>query len=262
MNGTAIASPHGTLWVRESGQPGPPLVCLHGFSLHGQMFATLAQQHELPFRILAPDLPGHGRTTVSPADLPTTVESLGMWLDRLKGRFPVLGYSQGGRIALHLARRRPDLVSRLVLVSAGTGLAEPQRTTRRMADEALAGRIESEGIARFLDAWLSHPLTGTGRLTASAAAADRRLRAENAASGLAAALRGLGQGAMDQIDPAELKIPTLWVAGALDERYAADAQVSARRAAGRAVVIDGAGHNIVAERPGEIAGIATEFLSS
>ena len=51
------------------------------------------------------------------------------------------------------------------------------------------------GVSVFLDNWLARPLTLTASLDDEAANADRALREENSAAGLAAALRGLGQGA-------------------------------------------------------------------
>lgn len=258
MDLALVSVPHGVLAVRSTILGGTPLVCLHGFTSHGGSFAAFADLLDRP--VLAPDLPGHGRTALSRIDVDTTLAALAAWMERGPGRAPVLGYSQGGRIALHLALHRPDLVSAVVLVSAGTGLTGEVQESRRRQDEALATRIERDGIAAFLDGWLADPIIGTGRLDESAVAADRRLREENSAAGLAAALRGLGQGVVPSMDPAAIQAPSLWIAGGEDPRYATLATHAAAAAGGRAEIISGAGHNLIAERPVVVADLVMAFL--
>ena len=102
-----------------------------------------------------------------------------------------VGYSMGGRYALHVALRHPGLVRRLVLVSATGGIDDPRdRAARRQADEALAAKVETEGVAAFVAWWLERPLFAT--LPAEAAAVDSRLG--GTAAGLAASLRLAGTG--------------------------------------------------------------------
>jgi len=254
-----VAGPSGHLAVRSTNGTGSPLVCLHGFTLHGGMFAGLAALLGRP--VLAPDLPGHGRTTIAPVDLPTTTGALTDWLADGPGRSTVLGYSQGGRIALHIAAHHPDLVASLVLVSTTPGLAPAERTARRRDDAALAARLESDGLATFLDRWLAHPTIGSRRVDAATAVADRRLRTENTAAGLAAALRGLGQGATPPVDLAGLATPTLWIAGGDDTRYADIAEAAARATGGELSVVPGAGHNLVLERPDALVGLINRFAA-
>ncbi|HEY5888963.1 MAG TPA: alpha/beta fold hydrolase, partial [Acidimicrobiales bacterium] len=222
---------------------------LHGFGLHGGQFAPLARAGG--WQVAAPDLPGHGLTTVDPADLDTTIDALARWLSR-SGRRRVLGYSQGGRLALHLAWRHPDLVTSLVVVSAGPGLDEDDRTARAVADAAVADLIERDGIAAHLDGWLDHPVFGTRRLDVATRAADRALRLENTAAGLAAARRRLGQGALPRVTVDDLAVPVLWVAGGLDPGYVATMATAAESRGDHVVVVPGVGHNVVAEAPGAL----------
>src|SRR5436190_1911294 len=88
------------------------------------------------------------RTTCS-RTRPSSANGGGAWL----------GYSMGGRIALHVALGHPDDVSRLVLVGATPGIVDPiDRATRCEADEALAAMVERVGVDAFLEQWLAQPL--------------------------------------------------------------------------------------------------------
>lgn len=103
-----------TLHVDRIGS-GPDLVMLHGWGLHGGLFAPvldgLAQRHT----VHVVDLPGHGRSRDSGA------AGLGDWAERVSALVPDgatwLGWSLGGLVALHAALRVPSPVSGLVLVS-------------------------------------------------------------------------------------------------------------------------------------------------
>lgn len=250
------------LEVRRYGE-GPPLVALHGFTLTGAQFEPLGTH--LGRSILAPDLPGHGGTRVAPVDLSTTTAALALWLEGLDPPLPVLGYSMGGRIALSLALDRPDVVERLVVVSSGPGITDSFSRAMRIAEDSeLAERIHRGGMQRFLDEWLSGPVTSTSSVAEAARLSDRAVREENSPAGLAAAISGLGQGAFpylgDRLD--ELAMPLLTISGSRDERYSEQTEAMATAAPqGRHVVIEGAGHNVVLEAPGELADIVNQFLS-
>jgi 2-succinyl-6-hydroxy-2,4-cyclohexadiene-1-carboxylate synthase len=253
-----MATPAGTLAVRRFAGVPPGIVALHGFGLHGGQFAALARA--AGWQVDAPDLPGHGLTAVEPVDLDTAIDVLSRWLAR-SGRRHLLGYSQGGRLALHLAWRNPHLVASLVVVSAGPGLDEEARATRAVADDAVADRIERDGVAAYLDGWLDHPVFGTRRLDGATRAADRALRLENTAAGLAAARRGLGQGALPEVAVEKLAVPVLWVAGGLDPAYVATMTAAAGSRGDPVVVVPGVGHNVVAEDPGALVGAIKAWIA-
>jgi 2-succinyl-6-hydroxy-2,4-cyclohexadiene-1-carboxylate synthase len=249
------------LAIRRFGA-GPPLVALHGFTLTGAQFAPLADH--LDRSILAPDLPGHGGTTLTPIDLPTTIDGLARMLGNLNPPVPVVGYSMGGRIALSLALDRPDLVERTVMVSAGPGIEDSYaRTMRASEDEELADRIRRGGMSRFLDEWLTSPVTSTTSVDEALRRADRVVREENTAAGLSAALHGLGQGTSPYLGArlGELAMPLLTISGGRDVRYTElAAGLAAAVPDGRHAVIPGAGHNVILEAPQELATVVEEFL--
>ena len=169
----------------------------------------------------------------------------------------------GGRLCLHLALARPDLAERLVLVGTTAGLDRAEdRAARRAADEALARRLETDGVAAFVEQWLAQPLFAT--LPAAAAGRDDRLR--NTAAGLAASLRLAGTGSMEPLwdRVSELTMPVLVVAGELDSAYTTAGRrlVTAIGTNATMVGLPGAGHACHLERPELFAAIVGDWLSA
>lgn len=220
------------------------------------MFETLATA--VPFSVAAPDLPGHGSTT-TPVALDPTVAAISRLL-QTTGPGPLLGYSQGGRIALTVAAVHPHLVTALIVVSATPGLSGEAQEVRREADEVLASHIVDIGVDSFLRDWLEDPLVGTVHLTPEQRNRDSSYRAVNTAAGLAAALRGLGQGAVPAVEPRSLGMPVLWVSGSRDEKYTTLAATAAASSGQLHVTVD-AGHNVVAAAPHQLGVVVTDFLN-
>lgn len=137
------------------------------------------------------------------------------------GRATYVGYSMGGRLALQLAIDRPDLVTHLVLVSAGLGIADTdERADRVVHDRRQAERVHELGVTAFLDEWVRQPLFAT--LPPDAAMLDERADAMSA-DRLAHQLIGLGQGTMAPLHDrlGSVRAPTTVVVGARDPRYTA-----------------------------------------
>jgi len=239
------------------------VAALHGFSLTGEQFVPVGSRS---VQFHAPDLPGHGRTRIDPVDVPTTVSVLGDWLRSFDEPVPLVGYSQGGRIALLVALEYPDLVDRLGLISASPGIAnEADREARRNRDGILADRIRTIGLDAFLDEWLQGSITGTSHLSEEVQRADRMARSENTPVGLASALRGFGQGSQPFVGDrlSELEMPVLTISGARDEKYThLAAEIAASTRNGQHLSIPGAGHNVVLEAPEELAAVIAEFCGS
>jgi 2-succinyl-6-hydroxy-2,4-cyclohexadiene-1-carboxylate synthase len=170
-------------------------------------------------------------------------------------RFALVGYSMGGRAALHVALAMPERVRRLVLVSASAGIDDAgERAARRVADDALALEIERNGIEWFVDRWAKVPLfAGDPDWVRDEVAEDER-RATPAA--LAACLRGLGPGAMtpmwDRLG--ELAMPVAILAGERDGGYVDHARRLAAAIEHAALeIVPGAGHRLALEAPDAVA---------
>ncbi len=250
----------GTLWVRTHGHRPTSVVALHGFTLHGDMFKTLAD--ELGETIQAPDLPGHGRTNIDPISMETAVAAIVELLRQAPKPPLLLGYSQGGRVALHVALDHPELVGALVLIATSPGLGERARKLRAVADDGLAARIEQIGTERFIEEWLANPLTATDRVPSATREADRQIRLENTAAGLAGALRGMGQASVPESREriATLPMPVSFIAGRRDTTFSAlAAEMSGLRNA-RPVLVNGAGHNVILDAPQAVAATVRNLL--
>ncbi len=245
----------------ESRGEGRRLALIHGFTQSGRAWGPAGEALSARYRILAIDAPGHGRSAQVEAGLPGGADLMAEAV-AAGGPAAWLGYSMGGRYALHVALRHPDVVDRLILVSTTAGIDDPsEREARRRSDEALAGRLEAEGVEAFVRWWLAQPLFAT--LPPEAAQLESRL--EGRASGLAASLRLAGSGSQTPLWDrlAELDMPVLVVAGALDHQYTARAERLVRSIGVNATVaiMDGAGHSCHLEKPDEFVGIVTGWLS-
>jgi 2-succinyl-6-hydroxy-2,4-cyclohexadiene-1-carboxylate synthase len=228
---------------------GDRVVLVHGFTQTERSWdrvaARLAQRHT----VVTIDAPGHGESSGVRADVPAAAALLGA----VGGPATYVGYSMGGRLCLQLAVDQPDLVRRLVLVSATAGIDDAaEREARRQADEQLAASVERNGVDAFLDRWLALPLFAT--LPRDAAALDDRRR--NTAEGLASSLRLVGAGTQEPLWDRlpELSMPVLLLVGALDTKYVALAERMAQliRAA-ELQVVESTGHAVHLEAPDAFA---------
>lgn len=269
MSGDLIAVPAGHhLYVRDEGR-GPAVLFLHGFTGSGESMKDLADR--LPgFRRIRVDLLGHGRSECPPAgplwSMEQTIEDLTSVLDSLGiQRVHVIGYSMGARIGLALSLRRPEVVDRCVWIGARAGIRDAEdRAARVRADEALAARIEAEGVEAFVDFWMALPLFASQeRLGAEALAVAREARLQNRPEALARSLRGVGAGAQpalfDRLQA--LDSATLFVAGEEDPRFVALGRDLATHApGGRFEAVPEAGHAVHLEAPDAFAALARSFL--
>ena len=247
---------------------GVPVTLLHGFTLSGRSWQEVMSKMPGGWRWVVPDLRGHGATRI-PTGAPCTMDAclgdLEMIWDHLGiERTHLVGYSMGGRLALHVAARRPERLLSLLTIGAHAGLEEAAREGRRQGDEALAQRIEKDGLEPFVDYWGSLPLlAGVERRGPAFTAQLRAERMGNHVAGLAKSLRGMGAGRMEPVwdELATLTCPCTFVAGQLDHGYVA----STRRLAstvvnGRVEVVLRAGHAAHLERPEAFARILTAHL--
>ena len=231
-----------------------PLLLLHGFTQTGRGWGEVIRHLSAErYRPIAPDLRGHGAAAQRrPIDFACCVEDVA----GLAGEpFVLAGYSMGGRLALHVALAHPERVTRLVLVSTTAGIEDAaERAWRRETDAALAAWMKTCTMEAVADRWAGQPLfAGQPRRAAAMARADR-LR--NDPIHLAAALRGLGTGAMAPRGSRrrELSMPVTVLAGEHDAKFATLARRLADGIADATLrLVPGAGHALHLEAPVAVA---------
>jgi 2-succinyl-6-hydroxy-2,4-cyclohexadiene-1-carboxylate synthase len=234
------------------------VVLLHGFSgTHRAWDGVVARLDPERYLPVAVDLPGHGAAAyVRGADgraitFDSCVEHV---LAHGPERFALVGYSLGGRIALHVALVAPERLSRLVLVSTSAGIEDPdERARRRLSDERLAEELESAPFEDFIERWRAQPLFADEPPEAGSLARDDQRR--NRPDALAAALRGIGSGEMTPLWDrlAELPIPVTVLVGARDEKYQRLGQRMVELLPDARLVLAPGGHGLPLENPAAVA---------
>ncbi|GAB2820971.1 3-oxoadipate enol-lactonase [Actinoallomurus bryophytorum] len=202
------------MYVEESGD-GPTVVLLHAMGFAHDMwdpqFARLADR----FHVVAPDLPGYGRTP-GPFSFDTAVRELtGL---AAAGPVHLCGVSLGARVALRFAAERPAAVASLFL--SGCGVRAPRGlAVRRAALRAVPERF------------FTRESTGAGKAVTLQSCL---------------ALAGLDLSGC----PPKVGAPTLVTCGSKDTAYLADARELAAGIDGAELrVIAGVGHVWNRERP-------------
>lgn len=152
----------------ESGE-GPPLILLHGLYGSGTNWRGIARHFESDYRVLLPDLRGHGQSPAHPdMDYRRMADDVVALMDRAGlEQARVVGHSMGGKVAMTLALCHPARVERLGVVDIapiaydhgaehGGIIAALQQldtdhlSSRAEADAALAPAIPSTLVRQFL----------------------------------------------------------------------------------------------------------------
>jgi 2-succinyl-6-hydroxy-2,4-cyclohexadiene-1-carboxylate synthase len=237
------------------------VVLLHGFTHTGASWDPVVAALGERYRALAPDIRGHGSASDR---VPVTLEAvLGDLAGVAPPRLTLVGYSMGGRIALHAALALGPRIDRLVLIGASPGIAEAaEREARRADDDALADEIEDLDIEAFARRWAQTPVLAEQPPAVLAAVHVDRLR--NRPAGLARALRGLGTGALPSLWDrlGEIAVPVALITGERDAKFRAIAgEMAAAVPDASVVVVPGAGHAVHLEVPDAVAGVISAGLA-
>lgn len=240
---------------------GARVVALHGFAGHAESWSAVGSAlADRSFEAIT--LFGH-----EPTRPPSVIIAFEDEVDRVAAAIrgmgaPVrlCGYSMGGRIALGLLATAPELIESAVVIGAHPGLtSDVERQQRIAGDEVWVRILEDEGIEPFTAKWQAQPLFASqGRLPADRLAQQRAVRLRHDPHGLALAMSSLGLGRMpsywDALDRAH--VPVHLVVGGEDSKFAALAARMKERlpsALGTVHVVEGAGHNVLLERPERLA---------
>ena len=245
------------LYLRQAGI-GTPFLLIHGLLVNGDMFAPVFDTFARRYRVLAPDLRGHGHSKhLAP---PYTVEQhaydLALLLKSLSiSSAIVLGYSQGGAVAQQLAIDYPNLVSRLILACT---FAYNQITLQ----EKLEGKItpwlirllSTNQLARMTTRVMTGLTPGQAQWLETMIASNEKLRMVEATKAM---LRFDSRARLRDV-----RCPTLIIAGANDSAVPLHhAKMLAQGISGAKLhVVPNAGHEMIFTHAQELVDVVQMFL--
>lgn len=231
----------------------PAAVLLHGagmdhtaWALHDRWFAHHG------FSVLAPDLPAHGRSSGAPLK---TIAEMADWTAALMtaagaAKARLVGHSMGSLVALETAARHPSRVTGLTLIATSAKMAVGP-------DLLKAAETNDHDAVDMVSIWGLGFQAGLGGSLAPGLwmhGGAQRLLEQSKAGVLFADLAACNayNGALDAA--AKVKVPTTVILGERDMMTPAKAgkTLAAAFADCRTVVLDGAGHMMMAERPDEV----------
>ena len=234
----------------------PPLLLLHslGTSLH--VWDATARALAGPFRVIRPDLRGHGLTQVTPgpysipgmaADVLALLDTMGV--DQLH----VAGLSIGGLIAQSIAHQAPGRVSSLILCDTALAIPPPQPWRDR------AALVRTQGMGAVVDTVMARWVTPSF-MDAPAALGLRAMLLRTDSEGYASAAEAIAEADFTEATAA-LQVPTLVLVGEHDESTPiSSAQALADALRGTMHVLPGAAHIPTVEVPDLVTGAIRRFL--
>jgi 2-succinyl-6-hydroxy-2,4-cyclohexadiene-1-carboxylate synthase len=237
---------------------GLPLLLIHGFTGTNKSFDVVSKYMQQYFKVVRIDLVGHGKSmTYNEADysFENSINSIISIIDKLNLRkVNVLGYSLGGRIAMHLASGFQKKINKLILCSASYGLDNLEEKKKRInSDQKLINLLEKKGIKDFVNHWESIPLWDfEKKLPLEKRIKHKIIRLENNPLGLSMNLKHQGQGNQNNLLPELQKInnKTLILYGENDEKYEnLSKKISNSIRKSKTMMVPESGHNIILENP-------------
>jgi pimeloyl-[acyl-carrier protein] methyl ester esterase len=233
-----------TLHIDKLGHGRQPLVLLHGWAMHGGVFAPLVEALAAQCTLYVVDLPGHGHSRA--CGLPLEPHAIARAIATATPPAPWLGWSLGGLVALTAALDLPTQVRGLAMLCATPRFVRdadwPHGSDAALVHQ-LALDLETDYHAT-LERFLALEAMGSGDPKAEL----RRLRTEVFERG-EPELRVLqeGIGLLERSDLRgrlpQLAVPSAWIAGRRDRLVPPAAMAwSADRCGGRFVEIPSAGH--------------------
>lgn len=247
----------------ESAGEGVPIVLLHAFPLSGAMWRAELERFAHVGRVIAPDLPGFGKSKRQDApSISLMASAVAALLDRLSAEEPVIlgGLSMGGYVAFEFVRQFPDRVRALGLFATR---AAPDTPEARAARVKTAQKIQREGLPALAASILPR-LLGRSTLASkpSLVEAVRAAMLSNDPAGVVASLQAMaGRNDSTPLLPS-LTCPTLVVSGEEDILIPRAETERLQRCIPGALldVIPGAGHLVNLEQPGLFHEVVERWL--
>lgn len=245
----------------------PPIIFLHGFMGNCRIWIPSFHLIADSTYCVALDLPGHGNTEadLGRLDFDSLADAIIGFIDDHDLSTPLLvGYSLGGRVALHTALRHPGHFRGLVVESTSPGIEdETERKTRFEQDSIWAEKLRGGDMRAFLTDWYRQPVFSY--LGTEVIEKIINKKSSNDPHQLADAMLKLSQGLQtplwDRLP--EWTKPTLLVTGELDVKYCRILEKAHTLIPNSTLsIIPGAGHIVHLEQPEDFIRVLKSFLDS
>jgi pimeloyl-ACP methyl ester carboxylesterase len=245
--------------------PGPVVVLLHGFPLDHTMWEYQKGSIGAQYRVITPDLRGHGKTAAPDGIYPIDdmADDVLETLDALKITEPFVlgGLSMGGYVALSIAVRQPKRIRGLILMDtrATADTAETARVREDLARQVeISGSVES--VVEAMLPVLFAPATRARHADLIARVGDRMFQTNP--RGVVGTLRGLARRPDRTGDLGRITVPSLVLVGEDDAITPPDASRKLAEAVpgARFVTIPDAGHLAPLENPTASNAAILQFL--
>jgi pimeloyl-ACP methyl ester carboxylesterase len=163
MTSSGHIDANGVSYYYEIHGKGEPLLLLHGGLGTIDMFEPVLPALAEGRQVIAVDLHGHGRTSLG--DRPVSLQDMGddmavIIRDLGHAQVDAMGYSLGGGVAFRLAVQHPELVRRLVIISAGfstDGFHPEMRPMQGQVSGAMADSMKGTPMYESYMAVAPHP---------------------------------------------------------------------------------------------------------
>jgi pimeloyl-ACP methyl ester carboxylesterase len=247
--------------------PGPVVMLLHGFPLSRAMWVDQLSGIGSTYRVIAPDLRGHGESPVPEGvyTMDAMADDVVELLETLEISGPVVvgGLSMGGYVALSLAARYPTRVRALMLMDTK---AAPDTPEAAQAREAMAQAvIAADSAAPVVDAMLPRLFAKMTREQHPERVEPMKdVMSQTSPRGIAGALRGMAARPDRRADLPKIVVPALVLVGDEDviTPVAESKSMAEALPNARLEVIRQAGHLAPYENPSDANAAILRFLKT
>jgi 3-oxoadipate enol-lactonase len=244
---------------------GPPVVLLHPFPVHHELWLPVAQMLSSRYRLILPDLRGHGESSLGtgPATMQKHAADIARVMDHAGvDRAPLIGVSIGGYAIFEFWRRFRDRVTALVLCNTKAQADSPEARANRLqtADDVL-----QRGTEPFFESMIQKVLgESTRRSRPDLAEGALRMMRKMSAENVAGVQRGMAERPDSVATLKTITVPTLIMTGDEDTLTGvSEAELMKRNISGSQMkVVAKAGHYSPWEQPEEVGRLLRQVLDS
>jgi 3-oxoadipate enol-lactonase len=242
---------------------GPPVVLLHPFPVHHEFWSPVAQALESRYRLVVPDLRGHGASGAGegPATMEKHAADLARVLDDSGvGRAIFVGVSIGGYVLFQFLRQHRNRVAGLVLCNTKAQADSPEARAVRLQ---VAADVLERGSEPFFESMLPKLMGKTTHSTRpDLIQAALRMMRKMSTEDVALVQKGMAE-RLDSVETLKtINVPTLVIAGDEDTLTpVGEAELMRKNISGSEMkIVARAGHYSPWEQPAEVGKLLRQFL--